>query len=275
MRPSYKFNRLWIVLSFFMIASNLIAQEQSGDYNYQPESGQEGKDVIWVPTPQVLVDKMLDMAKVTPGDYLMDLGSGDGRLVITAAKRGASALGIEYNQEMVDLSIQNASKEGVSSKAKFLQADLFETDLSKATVITLFLLPGLNLKLRPRLLELKPGTRIVSNTFTMEEWEPDNSVNLDYDCDSWCNAYLWIIPAKAEGKWKLNEGELIIKQEFQKISGIFKNGNSSVEISDGRLKGSEIKFKANGADYTGTLSGNKIEGICTIGRDAKKWTATR
>lgn len=275
MRPSYMFNRLWIVLSFLLIASPLIAQEQTGDYNYQPESGQEGKDVIWVPTPQMLVDKMLDLAKVTPGDYLMDLGSGDGRLVITAVKRGASALGIEYNQEMVDLSIRNAAKEGVSSKAEFLQADLFETDLSKATVITLFLLPGINLKLRPRLLELKPGTRIVSNTFTMEEWEPDDSVILDYDCHSWCKAYLWIIPAKAEGKWKLDQGELIIKQEFQEISGIFKNGNSSVEISDGHLNGFEIKFKANGADYTGTLSGNKIEGICTIGRDAKKWSATR
>jgi hypothetical protein len=275
MRPSYIFNRLLIVLSFLLIVTTLIAQEQTGDYNYQPESGQEGKDVIWVPTPQLLVDKMLDLAKVTTGDYLMDLGSGDGRLVITAVKRGATALGIEYNQEMVDLSIRNAAKEGVSSKAKFLQADLFETDLSKATVITLFLLPGLNLKLRPRLLELKPGTRIVSNTFTMEEWEPDDSVILDYDCHSWCKAYLWIIPARAEGKWKLDQGELIIKQEFQEISGIFKNGNSSVEISDGRLKGFEISFKANGADYTGTLSGNKIEGICTIGGDAKKWSASR
>ena len=275
MRPSYIFNRLCIVLSFLLIVTTLIAQEQTGDYNYQPESGQEGKDVIWVPTPQMLVDKMLDLAKVTTGDYLMDLGSGDGRLVITAVKRGATALGIEYNQEMVDLSIRNAAREGVSSKAKFLQADLFETDLSKATVITLFLLPGLNLKLRPRLLELKPGTRIVSNTFTMEEWEPDDSVILDYDCHSWCKAYLWIIPARAEGKWKLDQGELIIKQEFQEISGIFKNGNSSVEISDGRLKGFEINFKANGADYTGTLSGNKIEGICTIGGDAKKWSANR
>src|SRR5690349_14708089 len=140
---------------------------------YQPSVGQEGKDVVWVPTPQALVDKMLDMAKVTPKDYVIDLGSGDGRTVITAAKRGAKALGIEYNPEMVELSKRNAAKEGVSDKASFMKADLFESDFSQAQVITMFLLPSINMKLRPKILNLKPGTRIVSNTFDMEDWKPD------------------------------------------------------------------------------------------------------
>src|SRR5690349_15704415 len=142
---------------------------------FEPRVGQEGKDVIWVPTPQALVDKMLDMAKVTPRDYVIDLGSGDGRTVITAAKRGARALGIEYNPEMVELSKRNAAKEGVSDKASFMKADLFESDFSQATVITMFLLPEINLQLRPKILELKPGTRVVSNTFTMGDWTADET----------------------------------------------------------------------------------------------------
>src|SRR5687767_2814064 len=145
---------------------------------YEPSVGQEGKDVVWVPTPQVVVDKMLDMAKVTPRDFVMDLGSGDGRTVITAAKRGARALGIEYNPDMVELSKRNAEKEGVAGQASFVKADLFETDFSKATVITMFLLPEINLKLRPKILRLKPGTRIVSNTFTMGEWLADETADL-------------------------------------------------------------------------------------------------
>src|SRR6266513_2493154 len=142
---------------------------------YEPHVGQEGKDVIWVPTPQALVDKMLDMAKVTPKDYVIDLGSGDGRTVITAAKRGARALGIEFNPDMVALSRRNAAKAGLSDKATFVEADIFRSDLSPATVITLFLLTDLNLKLRPTILTLKPGTRIVSNTFRMGDWEPDET----------------------------------------------------------------------------------------------------
>ena len=142
---------------------------------YQPEVGQDGKDVIWVPTPQALVDKMLDMAKVTPKDYVIDLGSGDGRTVITAAKRGSKALGIEYNPDMVELSKRNAAKEGVSDKATFVKADLFESDFSQAQVITMFLLSSINLKLRPKILDLKPGTRIVSNTFDMGDWKPDQT----------------------------------------------------------------------------------------------------
>src|SRR3972149_1420234 len=154
-------------LVFSSLAACAYAQTQA---EYKPEVGQAGKDVVWVPSPQALVDKMLDMAKVTPNDFVMDLGSGDGRTVITAAKRGARPLGIEYNPDMVELSKRNADKEGVAGKASFVKADLFETDFSRASVITMFLLPDINLKLRPKILALKPGTRIVSNSFNMGDW---------------------------------------------------------------------------------------------------------
>src|SRR6266581_1551900 len=179
---------------------------------YEPHVGQEGKDVIWVPTPQALVDKMLDMAKVTPKDYVIDLGSGDGRTVITAAKRGARALGVEFNPDMVALSRRNATKAGVSDKATFVEADIFRSDFSQATVITMFLLPDINIKLRPKILNLKPGTRIVSNSFTMGDWSSDDTVNVKDSCASYCIAYLWIVPAKVDGVWQLNDGELTLKQ---------------------------------------------------------------
>ena len=166
----------FIRLSLLMFCLSMIAAAglvEAADY--EPHVGQDGKDVVWVPTCQELVDKMLDMAKVTPKDYVIDLGSGDGRTVITAAKRGARALGIEYNPDMVALSKRNAAREGVTDKAQFIQADLFETDFSQATVITMFLLPTINLKLRPKILDLKPGTRIVSNSFAMEEWTADET----------------------------------------------------------------------------------------------------
>ncbi|MGB7946993.1 MAG: class I SAM-dependent methyltransferase, partial [Candidatus Binatia bacterium] len=176
---------------FFILAAAIDAHAQPAKAQYEPRVGQEGKDVVWVPTPQSLVNKMLDMAKVTSKDYVIDLGSGDGRTVITAAKRGAKALGIEYNPEMVELSTRNAAKEGVSDKATFVKADLFDSDLSQATVITMFLLPDINIKLRPKILDLKPGTRIVSNTFTMGEWAADETATANGDCVSYCNALFW------------------------------------------------------------------------------------
>src|SRR5206468_7922342 len=191
-----------IVFSLW-IAANLMAAQPAKEY--QPQVGQEGKDVIWVPTPQALVDKMLDVAKVTPKVYMMDLGSGDGRTVITVAKRGVKALGSEYNPDMVELSKRNAAKEGVSDKANFVKADLFESDFSQAQVITMFLLPSINIKLRPKILDLKPGTRIVSNSFDMEDWKPDEDATVS-GCDHWCTAHLWIVPAKVGGAWKHPQG---------------------------------------------------------------------
>ncbi|HXV48941.1 MAG TPA: class I SAM-dependent methyltransferase [Candidatus Binatia bacterium] len=237
--------------------------------DYQPQVGQDGKDVIWVPTPQALVDKMLDMAKVTPKDYVIDLGSGDGRTVITAAKRGSKALGIEYNADMVELSKRTAAKEGVSDKASFVKADLFESDLSQAQVISMFLLSSINLKLRPKILDLKPGTRIVSNTFDMGDWKADESATIP-GCNSWCTAHLWIVPAKVAGSWKLPQGELSIKQTFQNISGTLKNGGSETAIT-GKLSGDQISFSAGGTQYSGRVSGNSIEGHA----GGSKWSATR
>src|SRR5438132_7131166 len=206
----------WFVLFLFVSMLGVAARaQQTQTKPFQPEVGQPGKDVVWVPTPQAVVDRMLDMAKVTPQDFLMDLGSGDGRTVITAAKRGTRALGIEYNPDMVELSKANARAAGVTERAQFMKADLFETDFSKATVITMFLLPGINLKLRPKLLGLKPGTRVVSNTFTMGEWQPDDKQTVDAGCDgSWCTALLWIVPARVAGSYKVPQGDLTLKQEF-------------------------------------------------------------
>src|SRR6186713_1995850 len=168
------FRRTWLAAGFSIAAAGLIAHAQApATDTFQPSVGQPGKDVVWVPTPQAVVDKMLDMAKVTKDDFLMDLGSGDGRTVITAAKRGARAFGIEYNPDMVTLSQNNAKAAGVADRATFVKADLFETDFSKATVVTMFLLPSINMKLRPKILDMKPGTRIASNTFTMEDWQAD------------------------------------------------------------------------------------------------------
>ena len=166
------FRSALFTLSLALAATGAMAQTAQTTKPFEPVEYRPGKDVVWVPTPQALVDKMLDMAKVTPQDIVMDLGSGDGRTVITAAKRGARAYGIEYDPDMVELSKRNAATAGVSDRATFEKADLFETDLSKATVITLFLLPSINLQLRPKILDLKPGTRIVSNTFTMDDWQP-------------------------------------------------------------------------------------------------------
>ncbi|HSL86413.1 MAG TPA: class I SAM-dependent methyltransferase, partial [Bacteroidales bacterium] len=268
MRINHFLNRLAALFVLASVSITLSAQEEKGDREFVPRSGQAGKDVIWVPTPQMLVDKMLDIAKVTADDFVIDLGSGDGRTVITAAKRGASALGIEYNPDMVELSKKNAASEGVSGRAQFMQADLFEADFSKATVITMFLLPSINVRLRPKLLDLKPGTRIVSNTFDMEDWTPDETATLLKDCNSWCDALMWIIPAKVEGTWKMPQGELNLTQTFQMLSGTLKAANNSVPVIDGKLTGAQITFSAGGAIYTGTVNGNVIEGSVTSGQQS-------
>jgi hypothetical protein len=242
---------------------------------FKPEVGQAGKDVVWVPTSQTLVDKMLDMAKVTPQDYVIDLGSGDGRTVITAARRGARALGIEYNPDMVELSKRNAAADGMSAKVTFMKADLFESDFSQATVVTMFLLPEINLKLRPKILDLKPGTRVVSNTFTMEDWTPDETATVNGECTSWCTALLWIVPAKVEGTWRLSDGELTLKQTFQMVSGTLTAGGRSRTISDGRLHGDEISFVVDGDQYSGRVAGSTMAGILKSSGTSGNWTASR
>jgi precorrin-6B methylase 2 len=264
-----------LALCLTVLAAGVFAQAQPAKKDYEPQVGQHGKDVVWVPTSQALVNKMLDMAEVTPNDYVIDLGSGDGRTVITAAKRGTRALGIEYNPDMVELSKRNAAREGVSDKASFVKADLFETDFSRATVITMFLLPSINVKLRPKILDLKPGTRIVSNTFTMGEWAADQTANVTEDCTTYCTAYLWIVPAKVEGTWQLPQGELALKQSFQLISGTLKSGGNTMLITNGKLRGDQISFIAGGAQYTGRVHGGTIDGMVKSGGKTSHWSANR
>ena len=229
---------------------------------YEPTVSQAGKDVVWVPTPQPTVDNMLALAKLTPQDYLIDLGSGDGITVISAAKKGARAHGVEFNPEMVALSERKAKEAGVADRATFAQGDLYEADLSKATVITLFLLPNINLKLRPSLLELKPGTRIVSNTFDMGDWQYDAEATSEA-CTSWCKAMLWVVPAKVAGTWRLGDQTLTLTQTYQIVGGTL----GSTPITTGKLKGDVITFTAGNRTYAGRVNGDRITG--------SGWSATR
>ncbi len=239
---------------------------------YIPQSGQPGKDVVWVPTPQELVNRMLDMAGVTKDDYLIDLGSGDGRTVITAAKRGVRAHGIEYNPDLVALSKHNAQAEGVAGLATFEEADIFKSDFSRATVISMFLLSSLNIKLRPTLLELKPGTRIVSNTFTMGDWEADDKIEAGGECTNFCRAFKWVVPAKVAGEWRLGDGTLTLSQEFQMLSGKLTEGGKSLEIGEAKMNGTQIDFTAGGRRYSGKVESGVMSGTVEGGG---AWRATR
>lgn len=243
--------------------------------DFVPRSGQAGKDVVWVPTQQTLVDRMLDTAGVTPQDYVIDLGSGDGRTVITAAKRGVRALGIEYNPDMVTLSRRSAESEGVTDKARFVQGDIFETDFSEATVLTLFLLPELNMRLRPTILNMKPGTRVVSNTFMMEDWQPDETINVAENCSSYCRAYYWVVPAKVAGTWKLGDGELKLSQNLQMLAGTLTRGGKEHSITEAKMKGTEISFMAGGQRYTAKVENDRMTGRSEGSGAGQDWQATR
>jgi SAM-dependent methyltransferase len=248
---------------------------------YQPQVGQPGKDVVWVPTPEALVERMLTMAQVGPGDIVFDLGAGDGRTVIAAAKRGAEAVGVEYNPGLVALSRRNAERERVSSdKARFIQGDIFETDFSSATVVTLYLLQGLNMRLRPALLNMRAGTRVVSHMFKMEDWEPDETSYLDARA-----VYLWIVPARAGGTWQLAlQGgatlEVDLEQAFQKIGGSVDLGPIRAGLREARLRGDAVSFafvdeKAVLHELAGTVTGDRMEGTFRAGAKAGRWTATK
>jgi SAM-dependent methyltransferase len=254
-------------------AMGVLAQQPARDY--EPQVGQSGKDVVWVPTPQTLVDRMLQMAKVTPSDYVVDLGSGDGRTVITAAKIGAKAHGIEYNPEMVELSKRNAANAGVAEKATFAKADIFTSDFSNATVVTMFLLPSLNIKLRPTLLNMAPGTRLVSNSFDMGDWKADETAHVTDDCTGYCRAYLWIVPAKVDGTWKFGPSELSLEQQYQFFTGKLTTGNVVAPITDGKLEADKITFSAGGTQYTGQVKGGTMEGTGTTSGVETRWQATR
>jgi len=246
----------------------------AADARAQVVVGQDGKDVVYLPTPPELVSKMLDMAGVTAEDYVIDLGSGDGRIVVAAAKRGARALGIEYDGPLVELSRRNAANEGVSGKATFVQADLFESDFSQATVLTMFLLSDMMVKLQPKILNLRPGTRVVSNSFYIDDWPPDETEKLG-DCKTWCTAHLWIVPAKMEGTWRLPQGDLTLKQDFQMVSGTLVAAGRSEPVLFGRVRGEQITFTAGGAQYNGRVSGDTMLGSVERDGRTESWTATK
>ena len=268
-----------------VVAAPTYSQTTFGQ-KYEPQVGQAGKDVIWVPTPDEVVERMLTMAQVGPGDIHFDLGAGDGKIAIAAAKRGARATGIEYNPEMAKYANERAAAAGVAGvgpgKATIRQADIFATDFSKATVITLYLLPTLNMKLRPQILSMKPGTRVVSHSFTMEDWEADEISTLDGR-----RAYFWVVPAQIGGTWTLEgagatRSELVIEQTFQKINGwVTLSKQAQGGLREARLRGADIAFAyidASGTrrDFTGKVDGKKMEGSF---RDANgqegRWSATK
>jgi|SRR5215211_797391 len=281
-RSSFDVRRSSIALVIALLASGLgagsafaqPAQPQT-QAPFEPQVGQAGKDVVWVPTDEKLVEKMLDIAKITAQDIVMDLGSGDGRNIIGAAKRGARATGVEYNPQMVELSRANAKKAGVADRATFIEGDMYAADISKATALVLFLLPVNLEKLTPKFLDLKPGTRIVDNTFAIPGWEPDYMERLETDCQTWCSALLWIVPAKVDGTWRLPDGEIIFEQKFQMVTGSVKTGSSSAKIDSGKLNGEEITFAAGDSQYTGKVTGDRLEGTVRTGDNLRPFSATR
>jgi len=249
---------------------------------YEPQVGQAGKDVIWVPTPDEVVDRMLRMAQVTPNDYVVDLGAGDGKIAIAAAKKfGARSLGIEYEADLAKHAQGNVEKAGVAGKARVVRGDIFASDFSQATVVTMYLLPGLNMKLRPTLLAMRPGTRVVSHSFTMEDWEADETSSMDGR-----RAYFWVVPANVNGSWALEsgaeKGDLAFEQRFQKIEGTIGLGPlNRGGLRDARLRGFEIAFAwVDNAgvlrSYAGRVSGGKMEGSYRGDNGAEgRWTATK
>lgn len=248
----------WLNLAFASTTTN--------STEYKPKVGQEGKDVIWVPTPEGLIDKMLEAAKVSDKDTLFDLGAGDGIIAITATRKyGAKSVGIEYNPEMAQFARRKVAEAGLTDKVKIITGDIFQEDFSSATVVTLYLMPHLNIKLRPILLKMKPGTRVVSNTFNMGDWEPDETV-----LDQHWRAHFWVVPAQIEGAWVMKGMEggplrLNISQSYQNIGGTLTRGGQTLDLLGAKLRGDEVKFQYVTPDrkvhaFSGRLEGRRLTG---------------
>jgi SAM-dependent methyltransferase len=266
----------WLAASF-LFALPAAAQQKP----YEPQVGQAGKDVIWVPTPDEVVDRMLRMAQVGPNDLVYDLGAGNGKIAIAAAKKfGARAVGIEYNPDMAKHAQGNVVAAGVTGRASVVQGDIFVTDFSQATVVTMYLLPGLNMKLRPTLLAMRPGTRVVSHSFTMEDWDADEISSMDGR-----RAYFWVVPANVNGGWTLEsageKAELVFEQRFQKIEGTVGLGHTQAGLRDARLRGPNVSFAwvdDNGVlrSYSGRVAGGRMDGSWRGDNGAEgRWVATK
>jgi len=267
--------RLGLAVCVLLFAGTARAQTKPAPETYKPVVGMPGKDAVWVPTTAAMIEKMLDMAKITPTDFVMDLGSGDGRAIIAAAKRGVRGLGVEYNADLVEFSKRRAAEAGVADKASFVQGDMYAADISKATVLALFLLPSNLEKLAPKFLALPPGSRIVANTFWIPDWDADESQTLQSDCDNWCTAHLFIIPAQVQGSWRLPQGQLALTQTFQKVTGTLTAPDKTSTAVTGRLRGNALTLTIGGAEYTGVVQGDTITGSRKAGSAASTWTATR
>jgi len=273
---------LWaLAAALFAAAPAAYAQQK----DFKPHVGQQGKDVVWVPTPDEVVERMLNMAQTKPEDYVIDLGAGDGKIAIAAAKKfGARALGIEYNPDMAALAQRNAQAAGVVGKAQIVQGDIFVTDFTQATVLTMYLLPSLNMKLRPQILAMRPGTRVVAHAFNMEDWEADESSDVDGR-----RAYLWIVPANVSGRWAMELSgaggseklSLNLDQKFQKIEGVAYLGSILAGLREPRLSGFRIGFayvdnRGVRRDFTGRVTGSSMEGSFRTDAGAEgRWTATK
>jgi SAM-dependent methyltransferase len=245
---------------------------------YRPSIGQAGKDVVWVPTPPALLDTMLSLARVTPEDVVVDLGSGDGRAVIAAARLGARAIGVEFNPELVTLSRQAAADAGVAQRATFVQGDMFEADISEATVFALYLLPENLDRLLPRLQSMRPGTRIVANTFGFSDWDPDAQERVRAElCTDWCDALLWIVPARVAGTWTLDSGErVVVTQLHQVLHGEWQSAAGTVPISQARVRGTAVTFSVGERHFEGQWSDATMTGVERMPDGTRRtWRATR
>ena len=269
--------------SMSMVSAPLQAQTPAADARpgeYKPSEFQAGKDLPWVATPDYMVERMLDLARVSPQDFVVDLGSGDGRVVIATAKRGARALGVEYNPDLMALARRNAAQAGVADKASFVQGDMYATDVSQATVMALFLTPGSLLRLIPTLLTgLKPGTRIVSNTFDIPGWNPDEKLQLVSNCLAWCEAMIYYVPAQVAGAWQLGNARLVLNQRFQEIYGVLYEGEFDQQaVTNATLRGDRISFSIGPTQYDGRITSYKgrIFGVEMQGtrQNGSRWSAS-
>ena len=257
-----------LLLALLAVSLPTLAQK------FEPYEGQPGKDVVWVPTRPALAERMLDLGGITARDFVMDLGSGDGRLVIAAAKRGARALGVEYEPEMVALARRNAAEAGVAERAQFIQGDMFLADISKATALVLFLLPSNLNRLVPKFLELPAGTRIVNNTYRIDNWDEEQTSDIGGECVSWCTAILYLVPAKVAGAWRLPAGELFVTQQIQQLSGTLVTPGGKRLPIEGKVTGERIRFVVASDVYTGRVRGNEMSGEAS-GAYSGFWKATR